>query len=61
MRYAAEAGKKGAFHQHEDGFACVGSRATPHADLFGVSGAAFQPPKAARKPERQDRCVILEE
>ncbi len=43
----SETGKKGLFHQRDDGFACVRSRATPHGYLFGVSGATSLPLKGA--------------
>jgi len=39
----SEKGKKGPFHQHDDGFAWVRSRGNPHGDLSGVSAAASQP------------------
>jgi len=41
-------GKKGHFHRHDDGFASVRSRGTPHGDLLGVSGTTSLPLKGPK-------------
>jgi len=40
--------KKGHFHQHDDRFASVRSRGTPHGDLLGVSGTTCLPLKGPK-------------
>ena len=40
--------KKGHFHEHDDGFASVRSRGTPHGDLLGVSGTTSMPLKGPK-------------
>jgi hypothetical protein len=44
----SQTGKKGLFHQRDNGFARVRSLGTPHRDLFGVSGATYLPIKGAK-------------
>jgi hypothetical protein len=45
----SETGKKGLFHQHDDGFASFRSRGRLYAHLFGVSGAIPLPLKGAKR------------
>ena len=41
-------GKRGRFHQHDERFASVRSRGTPHGDLLGVSGTTSLPLKGPK-------------
>jgi hypothetical protein len=44
----SEKGKKGHFHQHDDGFVSVRSSGIPHGDLSGVSGMTSVPLKGPK-------------
>jgi hypothetical protein len=46
------------FQQRDDGFARVRTRDRPQGDLFGVSGAAFRPPRVPRRSKWLDRGII---
>jgi len=50
--------QKGLFFQHDDGFAWVRSRGTPHSDHCGVTGWTYLPPRVQKLPKWQDRGII---
>jgi hypothetical protein len=52
-------GKKGCFHQHDDGFASVRSPGAPHGDLLGVRQSVPPPSRVPRRQQWQDSPIFL--